>query len=55
MLIVPSPIQSKAELCRQGEFGRAEGTLGMKGDVNPLCIIETILVNCHVLFAFIDS
>lgn len=51
----PIPIQSKAELSGQGEFGRAKGTLGMKGGVNPLCIIEIRLVNCHVLFAFIDS
>lgn len=49
------PIQSKAELSRQGEFGRAEGTLGMEGGVNPLCIIEIILVNCRMLLAFIDS
>lgn len=49
------PIPSKAELSRQGEFGRAEGTLGMKGGVNPLCIIEITLVNCRVLLAFIDS
>lgn len=51
----PIPIQSKAELSRQGEFGRAKDTLGMKGGVNPLYIIEIRLVNCHVLFAFIDS
>lgn len=54
-LTVPSLFLSKVEPSRRGEFGTAGGTLGMKGGVNHLRVIEVVLVNCRMVFALIDS